>query len=112
VVLELRPVSGALGAEVVGVDLRGLDEQGAAEVREALHAQEVLFFRAAHLSVDEQLAVGRALGEVSIFPLARVRGATEPTVQVIEDGPDSPPTADYWHTDVTWCAEPPNYAVL
>ena len=30
----------------------------------------------------------------------------------IQDGPDSPPSADEWHTDVTWAAEPPRYAFL
>ena len=30
----------------------------------------------------------------------------------IEDTADSPPDADGWHTDVTWVAEPPAYAVL
>ena len=31
---------------------------------------------------------------------------------VIEDGPDSPPLADRWHTDVTWTATPPKAALL
>ena len=31
---------------------------------------------------------------------------------VIRDGPDSPPQADNWHTDVTWSAEPPRFALL
>ena len=31
---------------------------------------------------------------------------------IIEDTADSPPDADGWHTDVTWVAEPPAYAVL
>ena len=51
-------------------------------------------------------------GQVNIFPVARLRGVTEPTCTVITDGPDSPPEADDWHTDVTWIAEPPNYALL
>ena len=31
---------------------------------------------------------------------------------VIQDGPDSPNAADGWHTDATWLAEPPAYALL
>ncbi len=30
----------------------------------------------------------------------------------IEDTAESPPDADGWHTDITWVAEPPAYAVL
>jgi len=110
--LEIRPVSGALGAEVRGVDLRTVDDAGFAEIRGLLHEHEVLFFPAAGLSEDEHMAVGRRFGPIAVFPVARLLGATEPRFQVITDGPDSRPTADQWHTDVTWIAEPPDYALL
>jgi taurine dioxygenase len=97
---------------VTGVDLRTLDESRADELKAVLHDYEVLFFRGADLTGDEHLALGRAFGAVSIFPMARLRGQTEPTFQVIADGPDSPPEADDWHTDITWTAEPPKYALL
>ena len=54
--MELRPVSGALGAEVRGVDVRAIDAATAAAVRDALHEHQVLFFVGACLSGDEQLA--------------------------------------------------------
>jgi len=44
--------------------------------------------------------------------LLKLMGATGPTFQVIEDGPDSPNEANYWHTDVTWTEEPPKIALL
>jgi taurine dioxygenase len=110
--LDIRPVSGALGAEVRGVDLRTVDDEGFEQIRSLLHENEVLFFPGAGLSEDEHMTLGRRFGEVSIFPVARLLGATEPRFQIITDGPDSPPVADQWHTDVTWIAEPPAYALL
>lgn len=110
--MHVVPVSGALGAEIRGVDARSLTDHELEEVVDVLHRYEVIFFRQANLTEDEHLGLGRALGEVSIFPLSRLHGATEPSFQVITDGPDSRPEADYWHTDVTWVAEPPKYALL
>jgi taurine dioxygenase len=110
--IEIVPVSGALGAEVRGVDLRHADERVAALVEAALVEHEVLFFRDAHLTDAEQLAFARLLGEPHIFPMSRLLGATKPGVGAIVDGPDSPPVADGWHTDVTWIATPPDYAIL
>ncbi|OHV73966.1 taurine dioxygenase [Pseudofrankia sp. BMG5.36] len=110
--VDVLPVSGALGAEIRGVEIRSLGRGQIAEVRDQLHRYEVIFFRGARLGPEEHLKVAESFGEVSIFPLSRLRGATEPTLQVISDGPDSPPEADYWHTDVTWAAEPPKYALL
>ncbi|HEX4017953.1 MAG TPA: TauD/TfdA family dioxygenase [Frankiaceae bacterium] len=110
--IDVRPVAGALGAELHGVDLRALDTPGVAAVKDLLHHYEVIFFPGADLTGDEQLALARQFGELNIFPVARLRGVTEPACTVITDGPDSPPEADDWHTDVTWIAEPPNYALL
>ena len=109
--MKFVPVSGALGAEVVAIDLRSLSDDDFAEVRSALHEFEVLFIRGADLAEEEQLALGARFGKVNLFPLAQLRGATEPTTMVITDGPDGP-SADHWHTDVTWVAEPPDYALL
>jgi taurine dioxygenase len=72
----------------------------------------VIFFREVNLSEAEQFALGERFGTPSIFPVARLMGATEPTMTVIEDGPDSDNAADAWHTDVTWTATPPKYALL
>ncbi len=110
--IDVRPVAGALGAELRGVDLRALDGQTVAAVKDLLHHYEVIFFPGADLTDGEQLALARRFGDLNIFPVARLRGVTEPTCTVITDGPDSPPEADDWHTDVTWIAEPPNYALL
>jgi taurine dioxygenase len=110
--LDVRPIGGALGAEVHGVDLRTAEPDVFESVRGLLHAYEVLFFPGAELTDAEQLAVGRRFGPINIFPVARLLGATEPRCSVLADGPDSPPEADEWHTDVTWITEPPNYALL
>ena len=110
--IDVLPVAGALGAELRGVDVRALDAQGVAAVKDLLHHYEVVFFPGADLTDDEQLRLARQFGELNVFPVARLRGVTEPCCTVITDGPDSPPEADDWHTDVTWIAEPPNYALL
>ena len=110
--IQIVPVAGALGAEIRGVDLRVLDETIFDIVHRALVEHEVVFFRDVHLTDDEHLALGGRFGTVNIFPTAKLRGATAPTLQVIVDGPDSKPVADYWHTDVTWIATPPDIAIL
>ena len=109
--MQIRRVSGALGAEITDVDLRDPDLDFEALYQTFLE-HEIIFLREVHLSEDEQLALGRRFGTPSIYPVARVLGATEPSMTVIEDGPDSPPLADRWHTDVTWTATPPKAALL
>jgi taurine dioxygenase len=110
--MQAVPVSGALGAEIRDIDLRDLGASTVAELMGLVHEHLVVFLPGVNLSEDEHMALGHALGEVAIFPFHQLHGATEPVFQVIADGPDSPPEADYWHTDVTWTQVPPAYALL
>jgi taurine dioxygenase len=108
----ITPTTGVIGSVVDGVDLhRPLDDATAGALRDALHERSVLFFHDQDLSEDEQLAFASNFGPVGQYPLTRMFGGTALT-STIEDTADSPPDADGWHTDVTWIAEPPAYAVL
>ncbi|MEM7142694.1 MAG: TauD/TfdA family dioxygenase [Actinomycetota bacterium] len=109
--MEVIPVAGALGAEIHDVDLRDPDLDVTA-LRDAILMHQVVFIPGASLTEEEHFALGRRLGEPSIFPVARLMGETSPTMTVLEDGPDSPNSADLWHTDVTWTATPPAFALL
>ena len=109
---EVRHVAGALGAELTGVDLTSMGEADIGELRALIHEHEVVFFREVWLTEEQHLTLGRTLGTPSIFPISRLLGGTEPSFQRISDGPESPSEADSWHTDVTWVAEPPKYALL
>ena len=91
--MQIRRVAGALGAEIIGVDLRDPELDFDAVYRAFLEHQ-VIFFRGVHLTEEEQLALGRRFGTPSIYPVMRVLGATEPTMTVIKDGPNSPNSAD------------------
>jgi taurine dioxygenase len=110
--LESIPVSARIGAEVRGADLASIDDALFEAVHAALLEYQVLFFRQTGLSDEQHLALASRFGPVSVFPLSKVMGASEPSFQVIDDGPDNPPTADNWHTDVSWIAEPPKVGLL
>ncbi len=110
--IEIRRVGGSLGAEVLGADLRALDEAGFEQIHGALLEHEVLFFRSPGIDDESQMALAHRFGAPSVFPLLKLLGETGPTFQVIEDGPDSPNAADSWHTDVTWTPDPPKVALL
>jgi taurine dioxygenase len=108
----VTPVTGAIGAVIDGVDLTApLDEATVHAVRDALHAHSVLFFHGQDLDEDQQIAFASSFGTVAPYALTRMLGGDRLT-SIIEDTADSPPDADGWHTDVSWVAEPPAYAVL
>jgi taurine dioxygenase len=100
-----------LGAVVTDVKLADLSHTAFAQVRDALHERGVLFFPAQHLTTEEHVAFAERFGTVSPYPMTQMLGGTD-QVSFIEDTAEKPPSADDWHTDVTWIAQPPAYAVL
>ena len=86
----VRPLSPALGAEIVGVDLsRKLDDATARQILAAWHAHLVLLFRNQDLSEDDEVRFAETFGEPArIHTKQFVR--THPAVMLIsnirEDG--------------------------
>lgn len=100
-----------LGTVVTDVKLTDLSDAQFERVRDTLHERGVLFFPAQHLSTEEQVAFAERFGPVSPYPMTQMLGGTD-QASFIEDTAEKPPSADDWHTDVTWIAQPPAYAVL
>ncbi|MFK7898716.1 MAG: TauD/TfdA dioxygenase family protein [Myxococcota bacterium] len=110
--MNVKPLGGALGAEIEGVDARTLSDAEVKDVYAALLEHEVVFFRETGLDDEGHMALAAQFGTPSVFPMSRAMGDETPSFQVIHDGPESEPATDYWHTDVTWTEEPPRAAFL
>jgi taurine dioxygenase len=68
--LEVRPISGALGAEVHGVDFgRELDEATVAGIRRALLDHGVIFFRDQRFDAEQHKALARRLGDLFMYEI-------------------------------------------
>lgn len=110
--IEIQRLTGALGAEIRGLDLREpLSETRFAELRAALVQHKVVFLRDQRIGDAEQLALARRFGTPTIYPALRALGVGEP-LEFIEDTAENPPKADGWHTDITWVANPPRFGIL
>src|SRR5258706_735517 len=67
--IEVRPMAGALGAEVVGVDMaRELDDEVVGEVRQAFLDHLVIFLRDQKATPQQQVAFARRFGEPMAYP--------------------------------------------
>jgi taurine dioxygenase len=109
--IRVEPLTGAIGAEVAEVDLRLVDEEILAELKDAWLAHKVLFFRDQDLTHDQHVAYGRALGELEIHPF--IADATgHPEIIVLESTPEKFNAAEAWHSDVTFRECPPLGSVL
>ncbi|MEL6875648.1 MAG: TauD/TfdA family dioxygenase [Pseudomonadota bacterium] len=110
--LEIRQLTPAIGAEIDGISLAvPLDDTMITEIRKALLAHKVIFFRDQHLTQEQLTGFARRFGELEIHP-ATPKDQPVPEVLRIAHGPESRGKENMWHSDVTWRPEPSLGSVL
>jgi taurine dioxygenase len=111
--ITVKPVAGAIGAEVFGVDLsRPVADAALDEIHRAFLDNCVVVFRDQDLTPDSQKAFARNFGSAHIndfFPT--VEG--HPDVQLVAKNPeDTRNVGNRWHTDVSYVRIPPLGSML
>jgi taurine dioxygenase len=114
--IQVTPVSGNLGAEIHGVDLRlPLSDSVFAEVHQALLEHLVIFFREQDITSDQQKDFGRRFGELHIHPFIPTLDG-HPEIIELRSQEDGPGPMSYqsnqWHTDLTYTQDPPMGSIL
>lgn len=109
--LDVRRLSGSLGAEIRGIDLGRATPDDATVVHELLMEHMVLFFPEQHLTADQHIAFGRLFGELEAHPnLDLQRERPEFFELRATDGQGG--IADEWHSDITPERHPSKFAIL
>lgn len=109
--ISVAPMTGALGAEVRGVDLRNVDDAQLDEIQSAWLEFKVLFFRDQNLDHANHVRYGRRFGELEIHPT--VNTVPEfPEIIVLETSEAKPQPREGWHSDVTFRERPPLGSIL
>jgi len=111
--LEVRPISGAGGAEIFGVDVaQELDDETVGEIRDALNEHCVVFFHDQEIDVAQHKRFARRFGEIFLHPNFATVMEDPEVVMVRREPGDLSYVGEDWHTDTTMCAEPPMGAIL
>ena len=121
--LEVTPLSGSIGAEIHGVDLRDADDETIAQIRQVWLDHKVVFFPGQHLDEAEHQAFAARFGELT---------EGHPVVPSVEGYPNvfeidytkarelytaygdvaTKTQGIHWHTDVTFVQRPPAGSIL
>lgn len=103
----IRPLTAAIGAEIVGLDLReSLDAASLAAIRRALIDHLVIFVRDQDISLEDQVRFSRYFGEVIAGKGTRVTDDVV-GVNVLDQIAPKGQGADDWHSDHMFLPEPP-----
>ncbi|MFF6995121.1 TauD/TfdA dioxygenase family protein [Streptomyces sp. NPDC008313] len=128
--IHVRQVAGRIGAEISGVDLReDLDDATVAEIRRAVLAHRVVFFRGQDIDHARHIAFGRRFGALTRRPGTKhgVHPEGHPEILTVDPKADTERYgADFeehyrrkwvsplagWHSDLTQAVNPPDLSIL
>jgi taurine dioxygenase len=111
--IEVRPIAGALGAEIEGVDAaRPLAPEVLAEIRRAWLDHLVIFLRDQQLTPQALVAFARAFGEPMEYPQLEGLAECPLVTPVIKLPHERVNFGGVWHSDTTYLERPPMASML
>ena len=117
--MRVTRLSHAVGAEISGVDLAApLDPQTRSAILAAWAEHRVLLFRAAELTLAQQVAFSREFGELELHPLVSLRHPQQPEIfevtnRMVDGRPsESAEVGRVWHSDGAYTVRPPTGSLL
>ena len=111
--LEARRISGALGAEIQGVDLSvPLNESLVREIRRIFLENLVVFFRGQNLTPPQFMAFAGQIGEPVEYPLVKGLEGFPKIIEVKKLEHERVAFGGIWHTDTAYLARPPMASML
>jgi len=111
--IQARKISGALGAEITGVDLaKPLGKELAAQIRRLYLEHQVIFFRDQALTPAQYMAFAEAFGEPVEYPLVKGLEAFPRIIEVKKLEHERAAFGAIWHTDTAYLERPPMGSML
>src|SRR5688572_28337451 len=108
--MEVRRIAGALGAEILGVDLsRDFPER---EIRAAFLEHGVVFFRDQKLDPAQFMAFARRMGKPIEYPFVKGIPGFPEVIEVRKLEHEKQNFGGIWHSDTAYLQEPPMGSML
>ncbi len=111
--LEVRPLSRAVGAEILGINLLNpVSDAQIAEIRKIWLQHSVVFFREQPLEPGAFQAFAKRFGEIIEYPFVKGLPDFPLIVPVLKLPHETHNFGGVWHTDTTYLQEPPMATML
>lgn len=107
---SVAPLSGAGGAEIVGIDAaHPLPAATVADLRRALAEHCIIFLRDQILTPDQQKAFARHFGPLAATPFIKPLDGHPEMMRIVREANETKKLnfGGRWHSDLTFAAEPP-----
>jgi len=110
--MKVRPIAGALGAEIAEVDLRSLSDDLVRRIRAAWLEHLVVFFREQSLTSEQYMAFARRMGRPIEYPFVKGIAGFPEIIEVKKLEHEKVNFGGVWHSDTAYLEVPPMASML
>ena len=110
--MEIKLVSGALGAEVRGIDLKDSSLENWKKINNLLLEHKALFFRDQDITSQEQINLAKHFGPLERHIYVKGRKDYPEILRIIKAPEEKRQWGETWHTDVSYNPKPAKVIIL
>ena len=110
--MKVKLCSGALGAEIEGIDLRTINSNNFKLINDLLLEHKVIFFREQNMSPEEQIKLAKLFGPVEEHAYVKGLEGYPEITRLIKDAEEKNQWGEGWHSDVSYNETPTKAVVL
>ena len=110
--MEIKLVSGALGAEVKGIDLKDSSLENWKKINNLLLEHKALFFRDQDITSEEQINLAKHFGPLERHIYVKGRKDYPEILRIIKAPEEKRQWGETWHTDVSYNPKPTKVIIL
>ena len=110
--IETKLLSGALGAEIKGIDLTDISDENFQKINDLLLEHKVIFFRDQNISSEEQINLAKKFGPLEKHVYVKGLKGNPEIIRIIKGADEKHQWGETWHTDVSYNPKPTKVIIL
>ena len=110
--MEVKLLSGALGAEIKGIDLKDTSDQNFKKINDLLLEHKVIFFRNQKITEEEHMALAEKFGPLETHAYVKGLDQFPEIVRIIKAEDEKNQWGENWHSDVSYNLKPTKAVIL
>ena len=110
--MQVKLLSGALGAEISGINLQDTSDKNYEVINNLLLEHKVIFFRNQNISPEEQLKLASFFGPIEQHAYVKGLDDYPKIVRIIKKPNEKNQWGENWHSDVSYNVKPTKAVIL
>jgi len=110
--MEIKLLSGALGAEIKGIDLKDTSDQNFKKINDLLLEHKVIFFRNQKITEEEHMALAEKFGPLETHAYVKGLDKFPEIVRIIKAEDEKNQWGENWHSDVSYNVKPTKAVII